>query len=166
MQLTVHVQAASSDDATATAAQPAEQTDKPMQQPQQMTTTTTTFRLDCGTSLTMLQQQLRESFPSVLSPSTPLHCLRLRKYDPSLRWASIVYGDRPVAHSDSATSSAAGDEQLLTLEKAGMQKINTLLLEVRKEGEEWPPYAPESVAGSKRRDSNYLCLCLECRCVC
>jgi len=130
MHLTVHFQPNGAADAGATTAA-ASSTGAVAKPAEAAPLQTATFRLDCGTPLVLLLQQLRESFPS-LSPSTPLPLLRLRKFEPSLCWASTIYGD-----------GAAAEE--LTLEKAGLQKQNNLILEQRKDGEEWMAYLPDTV---------------------
>ena len=55
--------------------------------------------------------------------------VRLRKYDPSLKWASTIY---------------ASDAEH-TLEEASFPKQTILLLEVKKPEEQWAPYAADTV---------------------
>ena len=115
-----------------------------------------TFQLDLSTELQHFLQQLLTSFGLAsggagvgggagagagaggvagVLPSN----LRLRKYEPSLNWASTVYD-----HMQNPTT---------TLENAGLTKRSVLLLEQKTSQQEWAPYVAESVLFAKHMRS-------------
>ena len=118
---------------------------------------TVTFQIDLATEMQHFLRQLLSSFGV---PDLSLSDVRLRKYEPSLRWASTIY-----LHDVG-----------LTLEIVGFSKRNVLLLETKEPGQEWPPYAPESVATTRckiaqirttrlpRTSAFSICLCFVVLC--